>query len=384
LSGKIRLVADETIDEFRLEIPQRQLEDLARRLAATAWPDELPGTDGEYGLPLATMRRLVGYWREGYDWRAAETRLNAYPQFTTVIDGQRVHFLHIRSSSPDALPLVLTHGWPGSIVEFLATIGPLTEPATHGGDPADAFHVVLPSIPGYGLSGPTTDVGWTQLRTARAWQVLMERLGYERYGAQGGDLGSRISRELGRLAAGKVVGVHLNFLPTPPKGDPAEYDDETRYAAGRLERFNREGSGYFRVHATRPQTLAYALADSPSGLLAWMAEKFLEWSDPDSVIADDDLLTNVMLYWLTGTAGSAARMYWEVAHARAEMPYEPSPTPTGIAIFPHEIAPPVRALAEKIDNVVHWSPQPRGGHFAALEQPGLFVADVRAFFRPLR
>jgi pimeloyl-ACP methyl ester carboxylesterase len=373
------------ITEYRIEIPDTQLDDLRRRLAATAWPDELPDSDGRYGIPLARMRPLVSYWQNGYDWRAEEARLNAYPQFVTEIDDQRVHFLHIRSAEPGALPLVLTHGWPGSIVEFLGSIGPLVDPAAHGGDPADAFHVVLPSIPGYGLSGPTREPGWTQLRTAYAWKTLMERLGYSRYGAQGGDMGSRISRELGRVDASHVVGVHLNFLITPPpKDDPSTFDEETSTAATRLAEFNRDGSAYARMHSTRPLTLAYALADSPTGLLAWMAEKFTAWSDPATTIADDDLLTNVMLYWLTGTAGSAARMYWEVAHARDEQAYQPSPTPVGMAIFPYEIAPPIRALVEQHNNLVHWSPQPRGGHFAALEVPGLFVDDVRKFFRPLR
>jgi microsomal epoxide hydrolase len=372
------------IEPFRIAIPQGDLDDLQRRLAATRWPGELPGAGRDYGMPLAEMRSLVGYWREGYDWRRHEAELNAFPQFTTTIEGQRIHFLHVRSARRDALPLILTHGWPGSVAEFASVIGPLTEPAAHGGDAADAFHVVVPAIPGFGFSGPTTERGWTPQRTAQAWSVLMDRLGYRRYGAQGGDLGSRISRELGRIAPDRVTGVHLNFLLTPPAGDPATYTDEERGAAERLARFERELSGYFKVHATRPQTLAFAMHDSPAGLLAWIAEKFTEWSDPASVIDRDDLLTDVMFYWLTGTAGSAMRMYWEMTHAPAPGAALPSPVPTGIALFPHEIAPPVRAVAERTNNIVHWSPQPAGGHFAALEQPGLFTADVRAFFRSLR
>jgi pimeloyl-ACP methyl ester carboxylesterase len=371
-----------TVTPFRIDVPQADLDDLQRRLAATRWPDELPGAAREYGIPLTDVRELAAYWRDGYDWRRHEARLNAVPQFTTVIDGQRVHFLHARSPHPGALPLILTHGWPGSVLEFLAMIGPLTDPAAHGGDPADAFHVVVPSIPGYGFSGPTTQRGWTPARVSAAWAVLMDRLGYRRYGAQGGDWGSVISRELGRLAPGQVAGVHLNFLTTPPDGDPAALSDEDRVTRDRLHRFRHDGSGYFRVHSTRPQTLAYAMSDSPTGLLAWIAEKFSEWSDPASVISRDDLLTNVMLYWLTGTAGAAMRLYWEAAHLPPEP--QPSSVPTGIAIFPHEIAPPIRRIAAAANNIVHWSPQPRGGHFAALEEPGLLTGDVRAFFRGLR
>jgi pimeloyl-ACP methyl ester carboxylesterase len=373
-----------SIEPFRADIPQDQLDDLGRRLAATRWPDELPGAGREYGLPLGELRDLVGYWRDGYDWRAQERRLNAVPQFTTRIDGQRVHFLHVRSAVPGALPLVLTHGWPGSVLEFLGVLGPLTDPAAHGGDAADAFDVVVPSIPGYGFSGPTAERGWTQQRVARAWAALMAGLGYDRYGAQGGDIGAGISRHLGALDPGHVAGVHLNFMITPLTGDPARFTAEERAAAGRLAHFQREGSGYFREQSTRPQTLAYALTDSPAGLAGWISEKFAEWSDPASQISRDDVLTDVMLYWLTGTANSSFRMYWEHFHAPGGDLPPPSRTPTGIAIFPHEIAPPVRAIAEQSANVVHWSPQPRGGHFAALEEPGLLVADIRAFFRALR
>ena len=372
------------IEPFRIDIPQAQLDDLDRRLAATRWPDELPAAGRAYGVPLGETRDLVGYWRDGYDWRRQEQRLNAVPQFITRIDGQTVHFLHVRSTVPGALPLVLTHGWPGSVLEFLAVIGPLTDPAAHGGDARDAFHVVVPSLPGYGFSGPTTDRGWTQHRVARAWAVLMDALGYDRYGAQGGDIGSGVSRHLGQIAPDHVAGVHLNFLLTPPTGDPAQFTPEERAAAERLSYFNREGSGYFREQSTRPQTLAYALTDSPAGLAAWIGEKFTEWSDPASRISRDDVLTDVMLYWLTGTVNSSFRMYWEHFHAPGGGAPRPSRTPTGIAIFPHEIAPPVRAIAEQTSNIVHWSPQPRGGHFAALEEPGLLVDDIRAFFRPLR
>jgi pimeloyl-ACP methyl ester carboxylesterase len=373
-----------SVEPFRIDIPQAQLDDLDRRLAATRWPDELPGSGRQYGVPLGELRDLVGYWRDGYDWRRQEQRLNAVPQFTTRIDGQLVHFLHVRSARPDALPLILTHGWPGSVLEFLGVIGPLTDPAAHGGDPADAFHVVVPSMPGFGFSGPTSEPGWTGQRVARTWAALMPALGYGRYGAQGGDIGARVSRELGRIAPEQVAGVHLNFLLTPPPGDPADFTPEERAAAAGLARYDRELSGYFRQQSTRPQTLAYALTDSPAGLAAWIGEKFTEWSDPGSRISRDDVLTDVMLYWLTGTVNSSIRMYWEHYHAPGGRVPLPSPTPTGVAIFPHELAPPVRALAEQASNIVHWSPQPRGGHFAALEEPGLLVDDLRAFFRPLR
>jgi epoxide hydrolase len=373
-----------SIEPFVIDIPQAQLDDLDRRLAATRWPDELPGAGRQYGVPLGELRDLVAYWRDGYDWRRQERRLNAVPQFTTRIDGQLVHFLHVRSARPDALPLILTHGWPGSVLEFLGVIGPLTDPAAHGGDPADAFHVVVPSMPGFGFSGPTSEPGWTGQRVARAWAELMPALGYHRYGAQGGDLGARVSRELGRIAPEQVAGVHLNFLLTPPQGDPADFTAEERAAAAGLARYDRELSGYFRQQSTRPQTLAYALTDSPAGLAAWIGEKFTEWSDPASQISRDDVLTDVMLYWLTGTVNSSIRMYWEHYHAPGGGAPLPSRTPTGVAIFPHELAPPVRALAEQAGPIVHWSPQPRGGHFAALEEPGLLVDDLRAFFRPLR
>jgi pimeloyl-ACP methyl ester carboxylesterase len=372
------------IEPFHIDIPQAQLDDLDRRLAATRWPDELPGAGRQRGVPLGEMRDLAGYWREGYDWRQQERRLNAVPQFTTRIDGQLVHFLHVRSGHPGALPLVLTHGWPGSVLEFLAAIGPLTDPAAHGGDPADAFDVVVPSMPGFGFSGPTSEPGWTGLRVARTWQVLMSALGYDRYGTQGGDIGARVARELGRIAPEHVAGVHLNFLVTPPAGDPAGFTAEERTAAERLAHYDRELSGYFREQSTRPQTLAYALTDSPAGLAAWIGEKFAEWSDPGSQISRDDVLTDVMLYWLTGTVNSSVRMYWEHYHEPGGRAPKPSPTPTGVALFPHEIMSPVRAIAEKVSNIVRWTPQPRGGHFAALEEPGLLVDDIRAFFRPLR
>ncbi|GII17696.1 epoxide hydrolase family protein [Planomonospora parontospora] len=380
---------DAAIRPFRIDIPQADLDDLRDRLRRTRFPDGLPGAGWDLGVPPDYLRELADHWATAYDWRAHEARINSFPQFTTVIDGQNVHFLHVRSPEPGALPLVLTHGWPGSVVEFLDVIGPLSDPRAHGGDPADAFHLVIPSMPGYGFSGPTTERGWGVRRIARAWAVLMDRLGYDRYGAQGGDWGSMVSRELGLADAGHVVGVHLNFLLTVPTGAPGEPDDLTAADRARLEglgRFLDDMSGYLKIQSTRPQTLAYGLADSPAGQLAWIVEKFKEWTDservPEDAVDRDRLLTNVTVYWLTNTAGSSARLYYEFARERNRP--EVSATPTGVAVFPREIAPPVRRLAERSENIVHWTEFDRGGHFAALEQPELLVGDVRAFFRRFR
>jgi pimeloyl-ACP methyl ester carboxylesterase len=375
------------ITPFRIDVPQADLDDLRERLARTRWPDELPGAAWDYGIPLAYTRELAEYWRTGYDWRVHEARLNGFGQFTTTIDGQRIHFLHIRSASSDALPLVITHGWPGSVVEFMNIIGPLTDPAAFGGSAADAFDLVIPSIPGYGFSGPTTDRGWDVRRVARAWAVLMARLGYQRYGAQGGDWGAIISRELGLADPEHVAGVHLNMLITRPPEDLGELTEKETRRLQAARQFRATGSGYNMIQATRPQTLAYGLTDSPAGQLAWITEKFYEWTDgglPHEAVDRDQLLTNVTLYWLTGTGGSSARLYYETARARAWSPVARSAVPTGVAVFPREIAPAIRRFAEQSDNITHWSEFNRGGHFAAMEVPDLLVGDVREFFRPLR
>jgi pimeloyl-ACP methyl ester carboxylesterase len=333
------------------------------------------------------VRELTSYWRDEYDWRVHEARLNGFDQFTTTIDGARVHFLHVRSASPDALPLIITHGWPGSVVEFWDIIGPLTDPAAFGGSAEDAFHLVVPSIPGYGFSGPTHDRGWDARRVARAWAELMSLLGYRRYGAQGGDWGSVISRELGLADPEHVAGVHLNMLITRPPDDPGELTEEETRRLQAARTFRTTGSGYSAIQGTRPQTLAYGLTDSPAGQLAWITEKFGEWTDngrPDEAVDRDQLLTNVTLYWLTGTAGSSARLYYETARARAWSPTARSAVPTGVAVFPREIAPPIRRFAERSDTITHWTEFGRGGHFAAMEVPDLLVGDVREFFRPLR
>jgi pimeloyl-ACP methyl ester carboxylesterase len=376
---------------YRIDIPPSDLDDLTARLARTRWGQPLPGDAWERGVPVPYLRDLTRYWAEEYDWRREEKRLNGYPQFVTEIDGQRLHFLHVRSPEPDALPLVLVHGWPGSIVEFLDVIGPLTDPGAHGGDPADAFDVVVPSLPGFGFSTPLADAGWDSHRIAGAFADLMRALGYQRYGAQGGDFGAFVAPDLGRVDPDHVVGVHVNaasmgFIPFGEldPAEEAELTDAERVRLARMRRFLSEGNAYFQIQATRPQTLAHALVDSPAGQLAWIVEKFREWTHgdgrPEDAVDRDRLLTNVMLYWLTGSAGSAANLYYESMHSR-HWP-TPSTVATGVAVFAEDIA--IRRYAERGNRIVHWSEFDRGGHFAALEAPDLFVDDVRTFFRSLR
>jgi pimeloyl-ACP methyl ester carboxylesterase len=379
----------ESIHPFHIDVPQADLDDLRERLARTRWPQELPDTEWQRGVPLAYLKRLAEYWARTYDWRPHEARLNEFPQFTTTIDGQNLHFIHARSPEPDAIPLILTHGWPGSIVEFLDIIGPLTDPAGHGGDPGDAFHVVAPSLPGFGFSGPTHETGWDTARIARAWAELMSQLGYDRYGAQGGDTGALVSPELARIDPDHMICVHVNNLLTFPSGQPGEMDDLNGAEQKRLQlmqRWQNEMSGYAIIQSTRPQTLAYALTDSPVGQLAWIVEKFKEWTDPaaelpEDAVDRDRLLTDVTLYWLTATAGSSAGLYYEGAKSWGQT-REPSAVPTGVAVFPMDIT--IRNIAEHEHNIVHWSEFDRGGHFAAMEAPDLLVEDVRMFFRQLR
>jgi epoxide hydrolase len=390
---------DEGFRPYRIDVPQGELDALYERLDRTRWPDELPGVGWAYGVPREYLKELVRYWRHQYDWRAAEARLNEWPQFTTTIDGANIHLAHIRSPEPNATPLIITHGWPGSIAEFTRIAAPLADPRAHGGDPADAFALVLPHIPGFGLSGPTRETGWEHRRVAAAFAKLMRRLGYERYGAQGGDWGAAISRELGRTHPGQVIGVHLNLLPgahatTGPTAQelaalgPAERE-RTLASWQRTRQWTGDRQGYADIQSTRPQTLAYALTDSPVGQLAWIVEKFKEWTDshdrPEDAVDRDLLLTNVMLYWLTGTAGSSARIYYERAHADYwGAPPEPSATPTALAVFPRDNFVPLRHIAEQTNRIVRWIEFDRGGHFAAMEQPDLLVADIREFFRQLR
>ncbi|MDO3683635.1 epoxide hydrolase family protein [Micromonospora sp. C28ISP2-4] len=362
------------IEPFRVHVPQADLDDLADRLARTRWPDELPGAGWDYGIPVARVRELAEHWRTAYDWRGAEAELNRYPQFTTTIDGQNIHFLHVRSADPDALPLILTHGWPGSIVEFLDVLGPLSE----------QFHLVVPSIPGFGFSGPTRERGWDVDRVARAWAELMRRLGYRRYGAQGGDWGSVISTRLGGIDPEHVVGVHLNYLPTPPPPGwtgEAGLSDGDRDRLARIMQLKTQRHPHQVLYASRPQTLSYALNDSPVGQLAWIAEKFTEWTDPRSAVGVDRVLTNVSVYWFTRTAASSARLVRESAFGG---PPAPCPPPIGVAVFAHDITQAVRPIAELTYTIRQWSEYDRGGHFAALEVPELFADDVRSFFWNLR
>lgn len=335
------------------------------------------------------MKQLAEYWRTGYDWREHEARLNELPQFTTTIDGQNVHFLHVRSPEPDALPLILTHGWPGSIVEFLDVIGPLIDPRDHGGDPAAAFHLVVPSISGFGFSGPACEAGWGVQRVAGAWAELMGRLGYERYGVHGGDFGAAISRELGVTNADRVVGVHLTeILSASLSSEDADFSDERERKSVEVGyRYEYELSGYMWVQSQRPQTLAYGLTDSPVGQLAWIVEKFKDWTDsaevPEDAVHRDQMLTNVMLYWLTNTANSSARIYREGAESFGQ-DEQPSAVPTGVAVLPRNISVPIRRLAERTNNIVRWSELTRGGHFPAMKVPELLVGDVREFFGSVR
>lgn len=363
------------IKPFRIDVPDDVLDDLRDRLARTRWPERECVDDWSQGMPLDYTRELAAYWADGYDWRAREAALNRFDQFTTDIDGLTIHFIHQRSSRDDAFPLVITHGWPGSIVEFHKVIEPLTQD----------FHVVCPALPGYGFSGKPTRTGWGVDKVAEAWETLMTRLGYDRYGAQGGDWGAAVTTAIGRNG-GNCAGIHLNFpIAFPPAGlsDPTPEEQEELAA---LKYYDRWDSGYSKQQSTRPQTVGYGLVDSPVGQLAWIVEKFWSWMDcdghPENVLTKDELLDNVMMYWVTASAASSARLYWESFNyfgrvGRVELP-------TGVARFPKELTRPPRSWVEPNYNITHWTSMPRGGHFAAFEQPELFVDDVRTFFATVR
>ena len=367
------------------------LTDLRDRLARTRLPEQSPGTGWDQGANRAYMMELLAYWEDEFDWRAQERRLNEFDQFKTVIDGLDVHFIHQRSAEPDAIPLLLTHGWPGSFIEFANLIGPLTDPAAYGGDAADAFHVVIPSLPGYGFSGKPTETGYNPERMADVLAGLMERLGYDRYGAQGGDWGAIISRTLAGNYSDRLIGLHSNFMTAgPPRGgDPREgvSDEERERRAERAAAFS-DGRGYQSIQGSKPQTLGYGLNDSPAGLAAWIVEKFHAWSDNDgnveSAFTKDEILTNITLYWVTETITSSSRLYYESGNTRPTRAVGYIEVPTGVAVFPKEISFTPRRWAEASYNIVHWTRMPRGGHFAALEEPELLVDDVRTFFRGLR
>jgi pimeloyl-ACP methyl ester carboxylesterase len=388
------------IRPFQVDIPDEALDDLRRRIAATRWPSRELVTDRSQGVQLATTQALARYWASDYDWRKAEARLNALPQFTTTIDGVDIHFIHVKSRHEQALPLVMTHGWPGSVVELLETVGPLTDPTAHGGTPEDAFHLVLPSLPGYGFSAEPAELGWTQGRTARAWAELMGRLGYTRYVAQGGDVGAGVTDAMGRQAPQGLLGIHTNLLVTVLAGpQPAESEQE-RAAAGQLASFRESGFGYFLEMATRPQTIGYALLDSPVALAAWMldhdtdsyykvARAFVD-GEPVGNLTRDHVLDNVTAYWLTGTGASAARSYWEdgraLAQARASGQAPPAVSvPVGFTVFPGELFRAPRSWAERsYPTLAYFHEADRGGHFAAWEEPQLFSEEIRAAFRSLR
>ncbi len=372
---------------FSIDVGQTRLDDLVDRLRRTRWPDRETVDDWSQGIPLAYVQEVCGYWAEDYVWQDTEDRLNGLGQFRTELDGLGIHFLHVRSPERDALPLVLTHGWPGSIVEFLKVIGPLTDPVAHGAEGADAFHVVCPSLPGYGFSDKPTRAGWKVPRIASAWATLMSRLGYESYGAQGGDWGAAVTTAIGRQDTAHCVGIHLNMIPARPRREDLDDLTEAESAAlADLQEHTHWGTGYSKQQSTRPQTVGYGLVDSPAGQAAWILEKFWAWTDcdghPENVLTRDELLDNVMLYWLPAAAASSARLYWE---SFADFGAEPVTVPMGAAIFPKEIIRPSRRWAERMySDIRHWSEFDRGGHFAALEQPDAFVTDVRAFFRLVR
>jgi pimeloyl-ACP methyl ester carboxylesterase len=368
------------IKPFRIDVPQQDLDDLHDRLGRTRWPDEIPGAGWDYGVPVEYVKKLAEYWHNGYDWRAWEAEINQYPQFTTEIDGQNIHFLHVRSPHENALPLILTHGWPGSIVEYLKVIEPLTNPA----DGAQAFHVVIPSLPGFGFSGPTREKGWNRYRTAKAWVELMRRLGYDAYGTAGNDGGSFVAPEMGRVDPEHVVGVHVTQIFSFPSGDPAEFEKitpEDQKALEVLQWFYDNKMSFNTLHSQQPQTLSYAICDSPVGLLGWNAQLFGDTVDIDA----DFVLTNTMLYWLTGTATSATRFYYEDAHAEeTKEPTEPTTVPMGLAMFAGDFVS-MRTFAERDHkNIVHWESYDGGGHYAAHLVPDVLVDDLRTFYGKLR
>jgi pimeloyl-ACP methyl ester carboxylesterase len=373
------------IRPYRIEVPNAVLDDLKERLARTRWPEAETVDDWSQGIPLAYTRDLAAYWADGYDWRSREAALNRFDHHLTEIDGLDIHFIHQRSPHDDALPLLITHGWPGSIAEFQKVIEPLVNPTS--GRPEDAFHIVCPSLPGYGFSGKPSRTGWGVDKIAQVWDTLMVRLGYDRYGAQGGDWGAAVTTQIGRNR-GHCIAIHLNMpIARPPAGSGGgDLTEDEQQALAAFAEHRKWGTGYSKQQSTRPQTLGYGLVDSPVGQLAWVVEKFWAWTDcdghPENVLSRDELLDNVMLYWVTGSGASSARLYWEsfnrfVTDGRVDLP-------TGVAAFPKEILRTPRRWCEAAYNITHWSTMPRGGHFAAFEQPELFVDDVRAFFATVR
>jgi pimeloyl-ACP methyl ester carboxylesterase len=394
------MVHETEIRPFRVDMSDEAIADLRRRIAATRWPSKELVADRSQGVQLATLQELARYWVTEYDWRRCETRLNALPQFKTDIDGEDVHFIHVKSQHADALPLIMTHGWPGSIIELLETVGPLTDPTAHGGRAEDAFDLVLPSIPGYGFSAEPAEIGWYSGRVAQAWAELMNRLGYTRYVAQGGDQGASVTDAMGRQAPEGLIGIHTNLLVTALAGPQPTDTEEERAAAAQLATFRQSGFGYFLEQATRPQTIGYALLDSPVALAGWMLDHdtdayykisraFVD-GQPSGGLTRDHILDNITLYWLTGTGASAARSYWEAGRAQAlaaaagQAPPEVK-LPAGFTTFPGEIFRTPRSWAERgYPNLIYFHEADKGGHFAAWEEPELFATEIRAAFKPLR
>ena len=382
----------DVIEPFYLAVPQAELDDLRGRLSRTRWPDRETVDDTSQGPPLAKVRALCDHWRDGYDWRRCEALLNGFGQYRTEIDGLGIHFLHVRSPEPGALPLVMTHGWPGSVLEFRDVIGPLTDPLAHGGDARDSFHLVIPSLPGFGFSDKPTATGWGLNRIADAWTELMGRLGYGRWGAQGGDWGAGVTTVLGYKAPAGLVGIHLNMAMFQPTDDErADATPEEQAMLDAAQRYDEQFSGYYKLQNTRPQSIGFSLADSPAGLAAWIYALFQDVSDsggnPESVFSFDEMLDDIMLYWVPNTGASSARLYWEAMQAMRAggMPSTPMPTPTGISMFPGEQVRLSRRWAERrFAKLVQFNELDRGGHFAAMEQPVAFAEEVRATFRPLR
>jgi pimeloyl-ACP methyl ester carboxylesterase len=396
----VTIIEDTSVRPFRVEVPQQALDNLRRRIAATRLPSKELVEDRSQGVQLATIQKLATYWTTDYDFRRIEARLNAVPQFTTDIDGVNIHFIHMRSPHENALPLIMTHGWPGSVIELLETIGPLTDPAAHGGNAEDAFHLVLPSLPGYGFSSEPAELGWNVGRVAQAWAELVHRLGYTRYVAQGGDVGAAVTDAMGRQAPEGLLAIHMNLLVTVLAGPQPADSDEERAAADQLDTFRESGFGYFLEMATRPQTIGYALLDSPVALAAWLLDHdtdsyykisraFID-GEPVGNLTRDNILDNITLYWLTGTGASAARSYWEdgraLAQARASGQAPPEVSlPVGFTTFPGEIWRTPRSWVENsYANVTYFNEVDKGGHFAAWEEPQLFADEMRAAFRPLR
>ncbi|MFE8603561.1 epoxide hydrolase family protein [Archangium violaceum] len=378
------------VTPFRVSIPQAVLNDLKRRLAATRWPERETVGDWSQGVPLAKAQALIAYWRDHHDWRKFEARLNAFPQFRTQLDGLGIHFLHVKSPHPGALPILLSHGWPGSIVEFLKLIGPLTEPTRYGGRVEDAFHVVIPSLPGFGFSDKPAEKGWDVARIAKAWGVLMQRLGYTKWVAQGGDWGSGVTHALGHLRPDGLVAAHVNWPLVFPEKLPEDPTPEEKAAIDAAGRFMNEQYGYFKEQATRPQTIGYALADSPVGQALWIYEKFQAWTDnkgnPEDALSMDEMLDNITLYWLTNTAASSARIYWQNSQGKPSgFSAGRIELPMAATIFPHELYRAPRRWAEAMwPHLLYWGEVDKGGHFAAFEQPALFADELRKAFRTIR